>query len=64
MTLLRLKKLRFLDISYLESRYFNAEQFEKYLCSAQKLPNLEHFSMNGNPFGLCLAHINKFLETH
>lgn len=57
MTLLKLKKLRFLDISYLESRYFNPEQFERYLCSAQKLPNLEHFLMNGNPFGLSLTHI-------
>ncbi|KAM3174643.1 hypothetical protein ACTXT7_010136 [Hymenolepis weldensis] len=57
MTLLKLKQLHFLDILYLESRCFNAEQFESYyykafaagdkaMSESEPLPNIIVRNMN------------------
>lgn len=57
LTLIELKGLQHLDVTYTKSRNSHLSLFGRHLCSYDRLPILEHFEMNGNLFFATAAEI-------
>ncbi|VUZ40418.1 unnamed protein product, partial [Hymenolepis diminuta] len=64
LTLIELKGLQHLDVTYTKNRNSHLSLFGRHLCSYDRLPILEHFEMNGNLFLATAAEIRNFILTH